>query len=478
MKPIPKLCLLFMPFYAVLSVHPLLAQSYDEVVVEAGRLFQTGKYEESFTKAQQAVIADTNRFEGYFQAGLALYKTDSLDLARQYFSQAFERAPAPQKPRIQEALTFCSNKMQFNTHVRDAEVAEQNGMVAKAAREYTEAWRLLPIHEDVGFKAVAAQIQCEGWIPAAGILATIADSSAEENVKAKAKVDLSKFLPQADAAYRQQVSKTEALLAATNVEEALSVCQKLEEQWPQRNEAYFQQARALAAQGNAEGARNALMLTIKRARYKLDEIVNDPWLFRVTTNASFVSLLNDTFGEEAINSKLAERRAQQAGEARLRELTDKCAGEWVIAEKSFTRFEFWNIYTVIFNRDGTVGIRRSVYDSGKNALEMQDDDGVTVLDGSSWKPSIATNGIFWKYNQTDVGELSSYVWKCDYTFSAPGELTYRLGGDGVIKLKRRTPDLDRSLQLERMRPFIGSWCFEMPYHEKPKKTLCYAVWQN
>src|SRR5205085_519360 len=42
---------------------------------------------------------------------------------------------------------------EFLAHVKTGDQAEQDGLLAKAAREYTAAWDGLNVREDIGFKA-------------------------------------------------------------------------------------------------------------------------------------------------------------------------------------------------------------------------------------------------------------------------------------------------------------------------------------
>jgi hypothetical protein len=84
-----RLTLSFMLFLAFLLAAPaprVLAQAtnYDALIAQSAELLKNNKPDEAFQKALAAINANAARHEGYFYAGVASYRQDSLESAEKY----------------------------------------------------------------------------------------------------------------------------------------------------------------------------------------------------------------------------------------------------------------------------------------------------------------------------------------------------------------------------------------------------------
>lgn len=163
-----------------------VAQPYDDAVRKAHEKFNAGKLDEAVAEATQAIALDGNRYDAYFVVGLSYYKLEAYDLAKSNFQKALEHSSNDEevKARIREALDLVETKKEFVTHTLAGAKAEKDGLFAKAAREYTEAFDLLPVREGIGLKAARLWKTRQEYAQSARILYNIASKSIDlDNIK-------------------------------------------------------------------------------------------------------------------------------------------------------------------------------------------------------------------------------------------------------------------------------------------------------
>lgn len=158
--------------------------TYDALIKSATDLLGQNKAPEAFEAALKATTLDPSRWEGYFYCAVAHYRQDLLDSAEEFARKAKERAPQASQAVILETLTTIADKHRFLSLVASAEKAESDGLRAKAAADYSAAWRLFRNRSDIGMKAVRLWRALQEWKECALIAQAIAATKEDANAEA------------------------------------------------------------------------------------------------------------------------------------------------------------------------------------------------------------------------------------------------------------------------------------------------------
>jgi tetratricopeptide (TPR) repeat protein len=308
-------------FVAVLFLRGIVCSSqaiaapYDDAVEKAFGLFQGGKFAEAAAQALEAIQLDNTRYDAHFVGGLALYKMDQLDLAATYFQKALERAPQEQKAKVQEALQLTVDKSAFLERLRAADEAEQAGLIAKAAREYTAAWDSFKVREDIGLKA--ARLWTERLnepIETTRILNYIVAHPQDLDLLKQAKELLQAVQPALQRVFVEQLGHGNKSLAVGNLDEALQAFIKASQAQPNQSAAHIGLARVYAKQNRVEEATNALGQALRAGPVKVDDIFTYTEFAPLMSEPKFRVFVSDAWGADSLSTAvtLAQKNSKKA----------------------------------------------------------------------------------------------------------------------------------------------------------------------
>ena len=301
------------------------SESYDAIVSRGFGYFQQQKFQESFAEAGKAINLDANRYEGYFLAGISMYKLDQLDSATIYFQKALSRAPEEQKAKVQEALTTAAHKREFLVHMRSAQEANATGLRAKAALEYTAAWNLLDVRDDAGFRAAELWVQLGDYLRADGILSVLIARPHDPEIEKKAVSLLATISPQEERAFSEKRDHALAAFARGDYAEADAELQGLARTLPQASMPHVDLALDAVAEGKPQRATDELAEALKRGLVSQGAIfgqqtlrIGIPALERLRQNDSFFAVYRDAYGPEgeASAKRFIDSAVAQAAQAR------------------------------------------------------------------------------------------------------------------------------------------------------------------
>jgi tetratricopeptide (TPR) repeat protein len=122
-------------------------------------LLQDGKFNEALPSAMDAVRLEPNRYEGQLYLGIIRFRQDALTDANELLQKALGLAPEDRKAKVRETLEFVTKARQFNDAIAAADQALKQGLNGRAARAYTDAWKLGVDRDDVGLKAATLWLQ-------------------------------------------------------------------------------------------------------------------------------------------------------------------------------------------------------------------------------------------------------------------------------------------------------------------------------
>ena len=227
--------------------------------------------------------------------------------------------PLPETPRPAAAQVIADG--QYDTHLRAAQQAEQDGLRGKAAREYTDAWKESAQHIETGFKAAQIWAELQDWIRAAGILSTLAGGASDSKFTAQSRELLNKVQPKAEPLYQAEIRRIKDLIVQGQWNDAMSAARGLIDLWPARPEAFFELARVSSANNDVPGARAAIVQAAKFGKVNLDVIVLDPLFENTLKDVQFTQFLTDMYGEVAVSR--AQSASKAWGEALQQEKTRK-----------------------------------------------------------------------------------------------------------------------------------------------------------
>jgi hypothetical protein len=193
-------------------------------------------------------------------------------------------------------------------HVAQAQRAEREGLLAKAASEYTRAWELQPARSDAGIKAARLWQQRQDYARAGSILARLI-ATASEPFLAEARKMLTELEPFLRDSYEQRMKEGAAELAESRPDDAARTFGEAMALLPTRPEPHLQLARL-----HALGHRKQEMLDQLHDVVRLGSTINaeqilayDEFLPYID-DTDFRQLLEDAYGPEGL--KAAQRRRE------------------------------------------------------------------------------------------------------------------------------------------------------------------------
>jgi tetratricopeptide (TPR) repeat protein len=117
--------------------------SYDTLVAAGHESLEKQQWSQALNIAAAAVGVDTDRYEAYLLACLALHATARHALALEALENSIARAPEDKHTLLREigtAIHEATNEKAFEDHLKAGREALESNLAAKAARELTAAW--------------------------------------------------------------------------------------------------------------------------------------------------------------------------------------------------------------------------------------------------------------------------------------------------------------------------------------------------
>lgn len=123
------------------------------LIEQARTQLQSNQNAEALQTAQMAVRQAPNDYRSHYYLGLALLATQRYAEANQSAQKALQLAPAAARPNVQALQAEISKRSQGGDLLKQADQAMAEGLNAKAARLYEQAWQANPSAPDLALKA-------------------------------------------------------------------------------------------------------------------------------------------------------------------------------------------------------------------------------------------------------------------------------------------------------------------------------------
>jgi formylglycine-generating enzyme required for sulfatase activity len=196
-----------------------------------------------------------------------------------------------------------------------AQRAEKDGLYAKAAREYAEAWQAEPQRTEFGFRAAEIwSTRLNNPADAGRILNAILAQSADEEVKQKARGLLQPLQGALQKVYDEKVRAGTSALTQGQTDEALKLFNEAAAYKAESSELHLLRARVYAKRNEVPNVIKELTAVLKAGVMKPLQIFAQPEFAGILANADFMAWVNDALGEEAVKQvhDVVEMAAQMA----------------------------------------------------------------------------------------------------------------------------------------------------------------------
>jgi tetratricopeptide (TPR) repeat protein len=141
-------------FWAVLFGQAVASASDFAATVQSGRAkLDASDPTGALVEFRRAMAIDPAAAEGYFYAAIASYRLGDLDEAARLGDEALRRASGEEAGRMREVVTLIGQKRTAATKRAEGDAAYGDGLMAKAAQAYADAFAADPNAGEVGLKA-------------------------------------------------------------------------------------------------------------------------------------------------------------------------------------------------------------------------------------------------------------------------------------------------------------------------------------
>lgn len=377
--------------------------SYDSQVNEAFELFKQGKYQDALNKALQATQLNNDRYDAYYVAGLTLYKLDSLDAATESFKKALDKAPEDTKQKVKEAIKAVDDKKIYLEHIRAGDQAFKDSLFAKAAQEYSLAWEIIPMREDIGVKAAQLWIKRQEYLKSAKILNYLISHTNDKTIAEKARSMLADIKDDVERVFKQKTEEVEGNIKRQELDNALKVSGELTMTMPDRYEPYLYLARIYAIQGKTDDVKKSLIEASKR-NITAEAILIQEEFFAIFRYVEIRNLIYDVFGStvarNAENISLVYRNLVRAEKLIKDQDFDDAKKELDIAETFFQRID--QNYQKLFPFKDVISAKRKFI---KESEEKAKIDELRNDISGHWKRG---KDILFVYEDEDTSEVTAY----------------------------------------------------------------------
>lgn len=310
-------------YIIALAAHAVVAfgSTYDESIARGKALIEARDYEGAMQQLKTAAAADGTRHEAFLQLAVVSYRTEDLSSAEEYAKSSLARAPEAEALAIREVLGVINDKRKFMRLEQDGNEAFSQGLMAKAADTYRQAYELFPNRGAVGLRAATLYGDSLNRLLDAAILWEKVAASEDRESAGIAREELNRRNADLVALATTRLA---AAKQASNIPELV----RLTQAFPTNLGVRFETAAAFA--GNADVANTTMHLAAaNKLGLKPNALVPrkefQALLTSTQTKAAFARFVNDAYGEETAVSMRAEKQRVDAEAAAARVAAKRAA---------------------------------------------------------------------------------------------------------------------------------------------------------
>jgi formylglycine-generating enzyme required for sulfatase activity/tetratricopeptide (TPR) repeat protein len=296
-------------------LHPVWAQQdYGTLISQAREQLQNERFVEALASAKDAVRLNPEDFRGHYYLATAYMTLGRFEDAATAAARAKQLAPESSAAAVEKLIQTIATNRQGEGKAAAAEAALADGMMAKAAKLYREAWDAQHTKPELGLKAADLFANRLGEpVTAAQILREVVKEAQGNPAADKAAGELGKLSDQLGKMAQGQVEQARRL----GGDEALRLLSSAKVADPDNKEIYLLQAR-LTARGSDAGVFQAAIKDLARHGLDSAEVMADlPGMQQWLEKADFSEFLTDMVGLEKvgqIKALAAERQAIRKAE--------------------------------------------------------------------------------------------------------------------------------------------------------------------
>jgi len=291
------------------SVSP--GEDYDSLISQAESFLGNNENRQALILASKAMGLNGERYEAYLFTSVAQYRLDDLDAAERSIQEALKKAPEDKRDFLNKSRELVLEKKRFFQLLRSAQESELLRLRGKAAREYAEAYWIVPTRHDLALKSAKLYLELDEKLSAAPLLESAAGQKDLPEIAAEAipilkgieghvKAEYSRVFDVRLAAAKKSINEGDDKLSRELIQELIALA-------PHRPEPHFLLAVYSANQGEADSCGRALAEVTRRKTLEASELNRIEFLDLLQKDKGFSQFLQDLLGKQAV-SKLRMTR--------------------------------------------------------------------------------------------------------------------------------------------------------------------------
>ena len=274
------------------------AEDASPMITQAKNFLQDERYLDALASAKDAVRADPENYQAHFYVGMAHLALEQFDAAAEAAGKALALAPEAGKPGVTKLVETIKTRRQGAGTAQQAAAALADGMAAKAARLYEQAWNAAQDNPELGLKAADLYAHQLGQPLAAARVLRQVQRVASGDALASAEAVLKEI---SAPLHQSAVDEVAAANAASDPAEQQSHLQKAEEADPDYAEIYTLRAQ-FAALGDSVEALQAAITGLARHKLATPKLLAKlPNFARWLDNLAFKEFLSDIIGAPQVD---------------------------------------------------------------------------------------------------------------------------------------------------------------------------------
>jgi tetratricopeptide (TPR) repeat protein len=302
-------------------VEPSDAELAAARVEKADTLLQAQEYDGALTAAEHAVRLQPEWFKGHYYVAYSLYKQGKLNAALPHANQAQKLAPAQSQGDVVKLVNAITKKQAVASQIKAGDEAMEAGLVAKAARLYTDVWEANPENDEVGMKAALLWVdRLKRPEEAVKILHYLKNNSPDSRFVDGVAALLQRVQPALEKTYNDKLQAGTQALAQGDMEKALEDLTVAAQVQPQQQEAHVHLTRVHAKQNDIAAAIKAFTAVVKAGPVDVENTFRYQELGPLLDNEKFSAFLTDALGEAELR---AAKKAAKAATQDVAAATDK-----------------------------------------------------------------------------------------------------------------------------------------------------------
>ncbi len=274
-----------------------VAKDLDALIALSRSQVTNGHFLEALESAQQAILRNKADFRGHYYAAFALFKQGRLNDAEEKANQSLAQAPDEKRPDVQRLIDAIRGQRNYLEAMTAGEEAFQEGLLNKAASNFTQAWSLNPGDQKSGLKAAHLWAEKLSNAPeAARILKRVLAAPNDSAINQEASQLLLSIQPQLENHYRSALERGIGLLAEGKYDEAIKPLEQAEAILPEKAEPHIFLARAHAGSKDLAKSKKEILAAVKNGMPNSDPIISNGDFRALLADDTFTALLHDIFG--------------------------------------------------------------------------------------------------------------------------------------------------------------------------------------